>query len=94
MEKILLLLPFISVIISIVALFYSKKAWHKSRTIYGIEREVIRQFNGTHDDLYIRENKKINEKLSSGNYTTLAFLERRKDKDWEVLLGRITPPKK
>ena len=94
MEKILLLLPSISVIISIAAIVVSVKAWYKSRTIYGIEREVIRQFDGTHDDLYIRENKKLNKKLSSGDYTTLAFLERKKDKDWEVLLGRITPPKK
>ena len=81
----------LAVVISFVALWFSRKAWHKSRAVYGVEREVIRQFDGTHEDLYIRENKKLSEKLSSGNYTTLAFLERKKDKDWEVLLGRITP---
>ena len=80
-----------TLVIAIIALVVSIKAWRKSRAIYGIERSVIRQYTGKHDDLYKSEDI-LNEKLSSGNYTILAVLERTKsDSDWEVLLGRIEP---
>jgi len=85
------LLSFVSIIISAIALSYSKKAWHKSRAVYGVERMVVRQFTGKCIDADISEDK-INRKLSSGNYTILSVLERTKgDNDWEMLLGRITP---
>jgi len=90
-EEISLIISVLSIIAAVIAVVVSIKAWHKNRTIYGIEREVLRQFDGTHDDLYIRENKKLSKKLSSGNYTVLSFLERKADKDREVMLGRITP---
>jgi len=81
------LLSFVSIIISAIALSYSKKAWHKSRAVYGVERMVVRQFTGKCIDADISEDK-INRKLSSG----LSVLERTKgDNDWEMLLGRITP---
>lgn len=82
-----MLLSFVSIIISAIALSYSKKAWHKSRAVYGVERMVVRQFTGKCIDADISEDK-INRKLSSG----LSVLERTKgDNDWEMLLGRITP---
>lgn len=83
----------IAIIISLAALVVSVKAWHKSRAIYDIETEVVRQPIGSRADLY-SSMKHITEKLSSGAYTVLAILERSKsDKDWEVFLGRIKPKK-
>ena len=83
----------ISIVIALLALYYSVKAWQKSRAIYGVERMVIRHFTGGNEDIYKNEDK-INEKLSSGNYSILSVMERTKgDKDWELLLGRITPYK-
>ena len=93
-EEASLIVSVISIVVAVIAIIVSIKAWHKSRAVYGVEREVLRQFNGNHDDLYIRENKKLNKTLSSGNYAVLSFMERKTDKDWEVLLGRITPYKK
>lgn len=87
MEKMAL---FISFVFSTVSLFVSVVAWRKSRAIYGIERDVIRQYRGTKDDLIYNE-KNLNEKLSKGNYTILTVIERKADGDWEVLLGRIKP---
>lgn len=87
MEKLLFYVPWI---LSVVALTISIKAWHKSRAIYGVERAVIRQNRGSRDDLDINE-KSLNEKLSNGDYTMLFVMERKADKDWEILLGRIKP---
>lgn len=81
----------IAIIVSVVALIFSAKAWHKSRAVYDIETEVIRQPTGGRRDLYTSM-EHISKKLSSGNYTILAILERSKsDKDWEIFLGRIKP---
>ena len=90
-EETTLIISVIPIIIAVVAIIISIKAWHKNRVVYGIEREVLRQFDGTHDDLDIIKNKKLSKKMSSGNYVVLSFLERKADKDWEVMLGRITP---
>lgn len=93
-EGISLSISVISIIVAVVAAIVSAKAWYKSRAIYGVEREVVRQFTGSLVDQHISEDK-INEKLSSGNYTILSVLERTKgDNDWEMLLGRITPYEK
>jgi len=80
----------LAIIVSSVSLIVSIIAWHKGRAIYGLERSVIRQYRGEHDDLFINENE-LNEKLSSGNYSILGFMVRKPDNDWEVLLGRIKP---
>lgn len=56
----------------------------------GVERSVIRQCRGDRTDMDINE-KDLNQKLNSGEYTILAVMERRADKDWQVLLGRIRP---
>lgn len=83
----------VAIIISLAALVVSVKAWHKSRAIYDIETEVIRQPTGRREDLY-SSMKHISQKLSTGDYTILAILERSKsDKDWEVFLGRVKPEK-
>lgn len=93
MEKIIVLLSFVSIIISVIALSYSKKAWHKSRAVYKVEREVIEKFdeyNSVFDRKYMSEDD-LNKKLSSGNYNILTILEGKGIDEWEVLLGRITP---
>ena len=91
-EEMSLTISVLSIIVAVIAIIVSIKAWHKSRAVYGVEREVLRQFDGSRNDLDIIENEKLNEKLSSGNYTILSVMERTKgDNDWEVLLGRITP---
>ena len=89
----LLLQPeMLAVIIAFIALWFSRKAWHKNRAVYGAEREVIRQLTDGHVDEY-----RINEKLSSGNYTildqSLVVKKTKENSDWEILLGRITPYK-
>jgi hypothetical protein len=80
----------LSLVISAVSLIVSITAWRKSRAIYGVERAVIRQYRGTSEDLVVNENH-LNETLSSGNYSILAVMERKADRDWEILLGRIKP---
>ena len=81
----------LALIASAIAIGISIKAWQKSRAIYGIERRVIRQVTGGKQDLVLdRLSAKLNKELSSGQYTVLALLERKADKDWELLLGRIT----
>lgn len=88
-----ILLGVITIFISLAALYYSVKAWQKSRVIYGIERMVVRQYTGTYNDMFTSE-ADINKKLSSGNYMILSVMERTKaDGDWELILGRITPYK-
>ncbi len=83
----------VSLVIALIALVVSILAWRKSRAIYGIERDVIRQYTGKNDDLWKSEDN-LNKKLSSGDYTVLVVLERtRSDSDWEILLGRIKPYK-
>lgn len=93
LEKILefLIQPeMLAVTISFVALWFSRKAWHKNRAVYGVEREIISQ--------NCIEEHKINKKLSSGNYTildqSLVAKKTERDNNWEILLGRITPYKK
>jgi hypothetical protein len=87
------ILAIAAIAVSIIAIVVSVKAWHKSRAIYRVERFVIRQFTGERNDLDKNENE-LNKKLSSGEYTILAVMERTKsDKDWEMLLGRIKPYK-
>lgn len=84
----------IAVVVSIGALFVSIKAWYKSRAIYDIETEVIRQPTGKRNDMD-SSMKHISRKLSTGIYTILAILERSKsDKDWEVFLGRLNSERK
>jgi hypothetical protein len=78
-----------ALIISIIAIVVSVISWRKSRAIYAVERKVMRQITGAHDDMYINE-QSLNEKLHKGEWTILDVLERSKsDGDWEVLLGRI-----
>ena len=96
MEKILALISFISVVISIIALFYSKKAWHKSRAVYKVEREVIEQLDA-YDSAFNKKGTNendLNKKLSNGNYSILTVLKGKGLNEWEVLLGRITPYRK
>lgn len=82
-------IDFLPMVVSIIALIISVKAWHKSRVIYGIETEVIRQPTGTKNDMY-KDTKHICEKLSSGKYTILGISQRTKsDQDWEIFLGKI-----
>ena len=90
MEK---FLPYVPLILAVIALVVSIKAWHKSRAIYGVERSVIRQYRGDRTDMDINE-KDLNQKLNSGDYTILAIMERKAGKDWEILTGRIKPYKK
>lgn len=83
----------IAILVSLVALYFSFKSWSKSRVIYGLETEVIRQPTGKTEDSYTN-NDHINKKLSSGNYTVLSVMTRNKsDNDWEILLGRLKPYK-
>ena len=86
-------MTFLSLIIAAISLLVSVIAWRKNRAIYGIERDVIRQYRGTADDLIFNE-ENLNEKLSKGNYTILTILERQADGDWEVLMNRIKPYRK
>jgi hypothetical protein len=81
-----------SIVFSGIALVVSIKAWHKSRTIYGVERSVVHQYSGSKDDQFINQ-EDLNKKLGTGDYTILAVMERKADKDWEILLGRIKPYK-
>lgn len=85
------IISLISIVVSIIAIVVAIYSWHKNRAIYGIERMVMRQFDGSINDMTKNE-EYINEKLKSGEYTILLALERTKgDNDWEVLLGRIKP---
>lgn len=81
-----------SLLLSLAAIIISIKAWHKSRAIYGIETEVLRQPTGSRDDSNSRE--ALNTKLSKGMYTILSVVERSKsDDDWELILGKIKKDK-
>ena len=82
------LIEILTVIFSIIALVISVKSWTKSRSIYKIETEVLRQPSGGHRDMYISTDH-INKKLQSGEYTILHIAERKVDGNWEVILGRI-----
>lgn len=78
----------LTVTFSIIALVISVKSWAKSRSIYKIETEVLRQPTGRSEDIYISTDH-INKKLQSGEYTILHMAERKADGDWELILGRI-----
>ena len=43
----------ITILIAISALVVSVKAWQKNRSIYGIERKVIRQVTGNYSDIHL-----------------------------------------
>ncbi|MCK5085029.1 MAG: hypothetical protein KAQ64_05240 [Candidatus Pacebacteria bacterium] len=68
----------------------------KSRAVYGVEREVIKQLDA-YDSAFDRKGVSeddLNKKLSNGNYSVLTVLKGKGIDEWEVLLGRITPYKK
>lgn len=76
--------PIVSLIIAILS-------WTKSRAVFGIETEVLRQSSGKKEDI-IANTKRIADKLKTGEYTVLSIVERTKsDNDWEIILGRIKP---
>lgn len=78
-----------TIMLALSAIIISILSWVKSRAIYSIETEVIRQPTGSKDDMY-KTTKHITDKLKSGKYTILSILERSKsDKDWEIFLGKI-----
>lgn len=88
----MIIINILALIASAVAIGISIKAWQKSRAIYAIERRVIRQVTGGEQDLALDNlSDRLNKELSSGQYTVLALLERKADKDWELLLGKIKP---
>jgi hypothetical protein len=80
-----------ALMLSVIAIIISIRSWVKSRAVYGVEREVIRQYDGSKNDLTKNEDR-FNEKLSSGKYTILATYERL-DRNIEVLLGRLKKEK-
>ena len=80
-----------SLLLSLIAIIISIRSWVKNRAIYGVEREVIRQYDGSKNDL-VKNEDRLNEKLSSGKYTILTTYERF-DRDIEVLLGRLKKEK-
>lgn len=83
-------LEIISIILAVIALFISIKAWHKSRAIYGIERTTLRQTRGRQDDPIVQERlQEINTKLTSGKYTILNIISREADGDFEIIFGKI-----
>lgn len=81
-------LTIFTIVISLIALLISIKSWAKSRSIYKIETEVLRQPTGRKEDMYISTDH-INKKLASGEYTILHVAERKADGDWELILGKI-----
>lgn len=82
------LIDILTIILSIIALVISVKSWAKSRSIYKIETEVLRQPTGRKEDMYISTDH-INKKMESGEYTILHIAERKADGDWELILGKI-----
>ncbi len=82
------LIDVLTVVFSIIAFVISVKSWAKSRSIYKIETEVLRQPTGRKEDMYISTDH-INKKLQSGEYTILHIAERKADGDWELILGKI-----
>jgi hypothetical protein len=74
----------------IISCIFAAMTWKKSRSIYGIEKMVIREpRENCAGDSDAKSLDNINKKLSSGNYTILAVYERRCDQDTEILLGRL-----
>lgn len=83
----------LAIVISIISIIISVLSWRRSRVIYGVETDVVRQPTESRDDA--GGNTVLNKKLSSGKYTILSTLERTKsDHDWELLLGKIKKDKK
>ena len=80
-------LDLLAIILGIIAIIISILSWVRSRAIYGVEREVIRQYDGSRNDLDKNEDS-LNKKLSAGKYTILATYQRF-DRHIEVLLGKL-----
>ena len=80
----------VSLGVAIWAQIIARKAWHKSREIYGIERTTLRQVRGRADDKVVEERlKEINKKLAGGGYTILTITQREADGDFEIIFGKI-----
>jgi len=89
-ELLSLFLGVISLGIAICSLIISKKAWHKSREIYGIERTTLRQVRGRADDIVVEKRiKEISDKLANGGYTILNITSRQADGDFEIIFGKV-----
>lgn len=85
------LVVILTLLFSLVSLIISILSWSKSRAVFGIETEVLRQPSGKKEDITVNT-KPISDKLKSGEYTVLSIVERTKtDGDWEIILGRIKP---
>ena len=73
----------LALIVAIASTVVAVMAWHRSRTIYGIEKALF--FRHPKGDT--NNNEKVLKKLSSGKYTILSVHSF--GGELEVILGRI-----
>ncbi len=90
-SAIALVLAVVSIVVSVVSIGVAIKSWSRSRSIYGIEAQVLRQVTGGRDDKGRVE--ALNQKLKKGEYQIVGTYPRTADGDTEIILARIKKPK-